>query len=321
MRRLRALVGLGGLGLTAWLVWDVGPQAIGGALGDLGWRVGLLMLPQVLVNLLDAAGWRYAFPGRAPGLVPLAGGRIAGEAINVTTPTATLGGEPVKAWFVTRLGIPLDEGVTSVVVAKTALVASQLAFLAIGLGLAAWQLRLDSGLLAVMAGLTAYGVVSVAILVWAQQHGLLRAGPRVVGWLGIKAAARLAALDAQLRGFYRGQPARLSLTCLFHLFGWLSGAIEVWLGLLLLGQPVDAVTAVVIEAFVSGVRSASFLIPASLGTQEGGLVTIFVACGLSAQAGLTFGLVRRLREAVWTAVGYAVLAAWGQGRTPGRDAD
>jgi hypothetical protein len=35
-----------------------------------------------------------------------------------------------------------------------------------------------------------------------------------------------------------------------------------------------------------------------------------VAFGLGAEAGLTFGLIRRLREAVWAALGYAFLVVW-----------
>ena len=51
-----------------------------------------------------------------------------------------------------------------------------------------------------------------------------------------------------------------------------------------------------IEAFGTGVRFATFLVPASLGVQEGGFVVTFVALGLSAADGVAFGLVRRLRE-------------------------
>jgi hypothetical protein len=268
------------------------------------------MVPQILVSVLDGAGWRYAFPGTTPRLAPLVAGRLAGEAVNATTPTATMGGEPVKAWLVTRLGVPLDEGIASVLIAKTALVVSQLAFLVLGLGLGVWWRQLGPGLLLLMVGLTAYAVVSVGILIWAQARGLLGAGRRILAWLGVAAGDRLVRLDAHLRGFYRGRRDRLGLTLLFHLLGWLAGVIEVWWGLALLGQPVDLPTAVVIEAFVSGVRSASFVIPASLGAQEGGLVAISLACGLPGETGLTFGLIRRLREAVWAAAGYAVVVAW-----------
>jgi hypothetical protein len=39
-------------------------------------------------------------------------------------------------------------------------------------------------------------------------------------------------------------------------------------------------------------------------------VGIFLGFGLSAGAGLAFGLVRRLRELLWAVAGYTVLVAW-----------
>jgi hypothetical protein len=50
------------------------------------------------------------------------------------------------------------------------------------------------------------------------------------------------------------------------------------------------------------------MIPAHLGALESGLVGAFVALGLDAGAGLSFILVRRVRELVWIAIGFIVLA-------------
>jgi hypothetical protein len=55
---------------------------------------------------------------------------------------------------------------------------------------------------------------------------------------------------------------------------------------------------------------ATFLIPASLGVQGGGFVGIFVGFGLSASTGMAFGVIRRMREAVWSVLGYTFLVAW-----------
>jgi glycosyltransferase 2 family protein len=78
-----------------------------------------------------------------------------------------------------------------------------------------------------------------------------------------------------------------------------------------LGLPVSPATALLIEAFGTGVRFASFMVPAHLGALEGGHVAIFVALGMTAPAGLTFSLVRRVREAAWTTVGLIALTALG----------
>jgi glycosyltransferase 2 family protein len=321
MRWLRTLAAAAGVAVLGWLVWEIGPGALSAQFRLLSWRLPVLLLPYALVATLDAAGWRYAFPGRLPSLPLLIAVRLAGEAVNVTTPTATLGGEPVKAWLLTRAGVPIEDGLASVVVAKTALVVSHLAFIVVGLALAARQSPPGSPLLGVMAVLTGVGAVAVGGFVWAQQHGLFGASSRVLAWLGLGpgVTTHLHRLDDQLRAFYRDHRGRFALALLFHFLGWAAGSVEVWVALTLLGPPVGFGTAVVIEAFISAIRSATFLVPASLGVQEGGFVGLFVAFGLGAETGLTFGLIRRVREAVWAALGYAFLVAW-RGR-PDRTAE
>jgi putative membrane protein len=318
MRWLRALALAAGVAVLGWLVWEIGPGALWAQLRALSWRLPVLLLPYALVAVLDAAGWRYAFPARLPALPLLVLVRLAGEAVNVTTPTATLGGEPVKAWLLARARVPLEEGLTSVVVAKTALVVSHLAFLALALVLAAGQAPAGSGLLGALATITGVGVVAVGGFVWAQQHGLFGTSSRMLGWLGLGpgVVGRLERLDEQLRIFYRHQRGRFGLALLFHFLGWVAGSVEVWLALAFLGSPVGFGTALIIEAFVTAIRSATFLVPASVGAQEGGFVGIFVAFGLGAGPGLTFGLIRRMREAAWTALGYGILVSW-RGRPDG----
>ena len=317
MTWLRTLAVLAGLGVAAWLAWEVGPAALIGELRRLSWRLGLLMLPQALVSVLDAAGWRYGFPGRLPPLGPLITMRLAGEAVSDTTPTGTLGGDALKAWLAGRAGIPLRDGLVSVVVAKTALVGSQVLFLVQGLALVAIGPAPSRGLHAVLAILAGVGALASAGFVWAQRHGLFRVGGRALGWLGLPGGATGAAarLDEDLRTYYRERRGRLLWSVALHLLGWMVGALEVWLALGFLGVPIPMSTALVIEAAATGIRSAGFLVPGSLGIQEGGLVGIFAALGLGGSMGLTFGVIRRIREAVWALAGYACLVAW---RAPGR---
>lgn len=314
---LRSAAALAGLGVALWLVWAVGPATLAAEMRRLSWRLGVLMLPQGLVTILDAAGWRYSFPGRLPRLAPLIGARLAGEAVNDTTPTGTVGGEPLKAWLVARgHGLPLEEAMASVVIAKTAFVAAQVAFLGLGLAFAAGHLHPAPALTRFLAALLGVGGAAGGGFIWAQQLGLFTRSRRALAWLGVGSAGGLVGIDRSLRAFYRGRPGRFTLAVAFHFLGWVAGSLEVWLALRFLGHSVDLATALVIEALATGIRSASFLVPASIGVQEGSLVAIFAGFGLGAGAGLAFGLVRRLREAVWAAAGYVVLAAW-PGPRPG----
>ena len=86
-------------------------------------------------SVLDAAGWRVTFVHFRPKLWLLYLARLIGEAMNSITPTAYLGGEPVKRLVLQRFGVPLTEGATSVILAKTALTIAQIAFVVVGVAL------------------------------------------------------------------------------------------------------------------------------------------------------------------------------------------
>ncbi|HSE95895.1 MAG TPA: lysylphosphatidylglycerol synthase domain-containing protein [Methylomirabilota bacterium] len=314
VRAVRIGALLAGLAVAAWLVWRVGLETLVAQLSGLGWGLGLIMLPHVIVSVLDAAGWRYAFPGRLPALGPLIAIRLAGEAVNGTTPTGSMGGDAVKVWLVGRVGagVRLGESLVSVVVAKTTLLGAQVAFLALGF-VVAWQLIGIPRAVTVFLGvLTGLGVLAVGGFLWAQQHGLFQAATRVLAALGAgsRTTGVTRRLEGRLRVYYRGRRRRVLASGALHLLGWVAGAVEVWVALTLLGSPVAFTTALVIEAGITGVRSASFLVPASIGVQEGSVVALFVALGLGASLGLTFAIVRRIREALWVVAGYVCLAAW-----------
>jgi hypothetical protein len=76
-----------------------------------------------------------------------------------------------------------------------------------------------------------------------------------------------------------------------------------------LDVPASMLTALVIEALGSGVRFATFLVPASLGAFEGANAAAFGALGFGAATGLAFSLVRRARQIVWIVIGLIVLIA------------
>lgn len=302
-----------GLAMLAILVWHNDPASLFASIRQLSWRLLIVVaFPFALVNLLDTLGWRFAFRRDGVPIRTLFSARLAGEAFNLTTPTASVGGEAVKAWLVRR-HVGYDESFPAVIVAKTTITIAQGLLLLVGLACAWRLLPHDSQLLRVMAWLLALEVLAVAAFVLAQVSGAMGGGGRAlarVPWLA-HLAARLGRVGDSLAQFYRTEPARLALSILFHFLGWLLGALEAWLILNLLGVEVSLVTATLIEAFSTGIRFATFMVPASLGALEGGHVAVFAALGLGASVGMSFSLVRRLREATWIGVGLLALAAHG----------
>src|SRR5262249_19064764 len=122
-------------------------------------------------------------------------------------------------------------------------------------------------------------------------------------------------VDHGLAWFYRREPRRLALSITFHFVAWMLGAVEAYLILRFLGLDVSFTTATVIEAFGTGVRFLTFMIPGSLGALESSYVATFVALGLPPAAGVSFGLTRRLRELVWALAGLILFAVMRPKRT------
>ena len=309
---VRLLLLVAGLSVVGYLVNQIGPEVVWSALRSLSWRLLLVFLfPTSVVVLLDTVAWRFTFLRRPCALHYLLGVRLAGEAVNLGTPTASVGGEPVKAYLL-RPGVPLREGLASVIVDKTTTVTALVLFLAIGLLGGAGLLPFSSPLMLTMLTLLGLEIVCVAGFVIVQLAGVVGRGGR---WLArfrlapARGQAVLEGMDEALRAIYLGHQRRLVVSVLFHLLAFALGALEIYLVVRLLDVPISPWSALAIGAFGSAVKFFSFMIPASLGALEGGNIAIFAAFGLGGAVGLTYTLVRRLREIVWITVGFALLSA------------
>jgi uncharacterized protein (TIRG00374 family) len=324
-RWLRPLLVLTGLAMVGYLVAQIGPEVIWASFVTLGWWLPVVLtVPYALAAAVDTLAWRVLLPMPVPFLTLLRA-RLAGEAVSLATPTMTVGGDPLKAYLL-RPWLPLRQGFASVIADKTTVVAAQVVFLAAGLAGACFAPPAGGRLLALMSGLLVIEIVAVSGFVLVQASGALGGGGRLLGRLGQRMGMGggervqrgLGDLDCALAALYRDGRRRLVASTVVHVVAWAAGALEIYLVQSLLGAPTSLGVALIIESFASGVKFASFMVPASLGALEGGYVLLFDAFGLSAAAGLTYVLVRRLREIAWAIVGFAALGVSGRAtmRTP-----
>ncbi|MFI5326574.1 MAG: flippase-like domain-containing protein [Candidatus Rokuibacteriota bacterium] len=316
-RWFRPLLIVTGLALVGYLVAQIGPAAIWSSFVTLGWRLPIVLaFPYALAAAVDTLAWRLLLPTPVPFLLLLRA-RLAGEAVSLATPTMSVGGDPLKAYLL-RPRLPLLDGFVSVIADKTTVVAGQVIFLALGL-LAATSMAAppEGRLLPVMAGLLVVEVLAVGGFALVQASGALGGGGRLLGRLakrvGVGGGDRfeqgLGDLDRALAELYRHRWRRLVASAIVHAVAWATGGLEIYLVLSLLGTPAPLGIALIVESFASGVKFASFMVPASLGALEGGYVVFFEAFGLGATAGLSYVLVRRLREITWAVVGFLALGA------------
>mgnify|MGYP003694422953 CR=1 FL=1 len=196
-RVVRPLIVVVGVGVIAYLGHQIGFAAILDSIRTLSWRLLVVVcFPYALTATLDAAAWRLAFVDHVPPFAKIWIARLAGEAVNATTPTASVGGEPVKA-FLLRHWVPMPQGLASVIVDKTAIVTGQGLFLVLGLVLARTVVPVSGPVLTAMTillGLEAVGLtgfVVVQLLGAAGRGGVCSHGsawdrPRAIrsGWKG-----------------------------------------------------------------------------------------------------------------------------------------
>jgi glycosyltransferase 2 family protein len=327
MAVVRLLLVVIGIGTLLALLWRIGPSRIVNVLHDVGAEGLLLLLPSVGIYLLDARGWQATLPPEVPAvpLWRLFVIRMAGEAVNLTTPTGYMGGEPVNSYLLMRDRVPSAVAVASVVTAKTTMTVAQVLFILLGVGLATqrpWPPAMATAVSALLLGVSVgLGVLATGavVLILLQRQGftrLLLAMRRRLGvrlrWLDARRKT-IANVDQHMMAAYRDRQAMVWSSTVWFLLGWLMEGVEVYVILACLGSPPAPLHAVGLASLSVAVKASTFFIPGSLGAQEGGNVLLAMAYGYTDTVGMAFALLRRFREVVWIVFGLVCLTWLGKG--------
>jgi hypothetical protein len=123
-----------------------------------------------------------------------------------------------------------------------------------------------------------------------------------------KLAAKIAPLRSHMQRYLILHPGRFVAAVVLCALGYSCGAIEVFLACHYMGIPMPALTALCVEVLSNAVEGMLFFVPAKLGTQEAGKTAIFHLLGYPAAQGLAFGLIRHVREFIWSSAGFAIFA-------------
>ena len=330
---LRYLLLVLGLLTLVLIVWHIGPGRIYEAASQLG-PVALLiiLIPSVIMYVVEAYGWKVTL-GPSAKAIPfwrVLAIRTAGEVVNMTTPTAYVGGEPLKAYLLKKHNVPMVEGLASVVIAKTTMTIAEVLFILLGISLAFWTVGADgsSGQM-VAAALLSVGLLlfGIAAFIFVQRRGLFTWLLGVLRKIGLRIGyleareEKLRSLDRTILEFYtHNRPAFYSSTGFFFL-GWMAEVLEVYVIISYLGGPAMALSAISIGALSVFIKGGTFFIPGSLGAQDGGNLLLLKAFGYSDVTGITFALLRRFRELVWIGIGLLCLAMIDRGHRSLRDSD
>ena len=306
---------LGGIALLGWMVGQVGLRDLLASFQIVGFWLVPFFLLEIIPDLLHTAGWAACFQGyqRRLRLWQLYGIRLAGNAINQVTPTATLGGEVVKVLLL-QPTLPRAQVTAAVVIDKASITLAQMFYLAFGLVYTMGHLPLSSELqwaLSLTIGLISLGLLGFVAF---QRYGLLsklvsqvcrlKYTPRKLHQL----SQHLAPLDAQLMAYYTAHPWRFGGSLLWHFVAFVCAGSKTYILLrLLLGyQAPGWFEALMVAMAVAALDQMFFLVPARLGTLEGARVLVLSAVGIPQVFGLTFGLIARLESLCWNGIGLLI---------------
>lgn len=307
-----ALALLAGVVAAVYLVWQVGFDAVFGAVARAG--VGgllLLCLSALCVFVALAFAWYFLLPPQERRPVrDLYLARLVRDSIAEISPFSPVGGMVAAARLLILKGMNPAYAAASVAGDATTEAMAQVAFLALGLGVGITRFGHMQGAEPVtrwMIAVLLLAVPAIALLIFLQKKG---AG------FAERIAARFFPLAKEGIGFRDaiGQlydsKTRLAISSSLHLLSWVSAGVITWLSFRLVGGHISLLDAVALEALLCTLRSIAAPVPAAIGVQEWGYAMLAPLFGLPAEMGVAVSLLKRAREIV---VGVPALLYW-QGR-------
>ncbi len=302
--RWRSAVGLaiGAAVLAATLIY-AGAGAVVRTLEGLR-LAGLLIIVLVHVPIVAFMGiaWRQA-TGGAPmaSLRRFMWARAVRDAAAETLPFSQIGGFVLGARALRLSDSTALRGVLSMSVDLVVELAAKLPYALAGV-LALLALAPGSGLMRPLGIGLALTVLAVAVpVLWRRRLGnMFQRVIRKVShrWPVLASLRRMHAhgdINTVLDDIL-SHGARLGAAFVLHLSCWFLGAAELWLVFDLLGKPVSAARALVIDSVVAGLRTFVFMVPAAAGVQEASYVLACAVFGIAPAAAVAASLARRARD-------------------------
>ncbi|HVV27302.1 MAG TPA: lysylphosphatidylglycerol synthase domain-containing protein [Rhizomicrobium sp.] len=306
MTRTRLFLFLAGLTLLAGLAAWAGMGAVLRALVLLGAgglaAITLIHLPVLL--MMGLAWWSVGRDARGARPHRFIAARLVRDCVAEVLPFSQVGGFVGGLRLLSLLGTDAAAGAFALFADLVIEFAAKLLYALAGV-LALAGLEPGASLLAPLAlGLALAVAAGAAAISLRGQLAVLvdrLAGGMVRRWAprsGIETGPALAACFAL---------SRAAPGFAIHLFCWLFGAAEAWLTFHLMGVPVTAGEALVIDSLGTTLRTFGFLVPGAAGVQEAAYVLVCALFGLGPAQAVAFSLARRARDLV---IGIPGLAAW-----------
>ena len=289
----------------------------------------------IFVYALNALAWKATIEGNIGGKMPVSFWRlyrltITGYALNYATPVGGLGGEPYRIMELSK-DIDSQHATSSVILYAMMHFFAHFWF---------WFISIFIYLALVLVGdmpmTTAIGIILSVIVVFCllafylfskgYRNGLVKYILGVVAKIpGLKKwtlrfwarhSKAIENIDEQIASLHHQDKGAFYKSLLLEYSSRVVQSLEVMFMLLLFGVDCGGglggltltfLHSILIVAFTTLFANLIGFLPMQLGVQEGGFVLSIAALGLSAALGIFVGIICRVREIIWIAIGMALM--------------
>lgn len=293
----------------------------------MGWAFLFLMFFPALIQYgLFALAWQYSLNGEVPKFIKIFLASIAGDSVSYILPGTVIAGEPLKAYYL-KSHAGMHSSTASVIISKTTRAISMVVFVVFSLAAFLYFYQIPVYIETSLGIVLFLITVGTLIFLYLQKVGIFSG---LISWINRiwlperlekkknsfieKKGHHLEKLDDQLISFYKTESGRFYFTVVISIAAWAIGGLEIYLFMKFLGLPVTMLKALAIESLSLIINTCFLFMPAGMGTQEAGKVFIFKLLGMLAETGFVIGLLRRMRELVWTFLGLGVCAVYKSAR-------
>ena len=241
---------------------------------------------------------------------------ISGFALNYTTPCGLMGGEPYRIMEL-KPYIGTSKATSSVILYVMMHIFSHFWFwfLSIFLYIAVYPVGVSMGIL--LGVIAAFCLLAFYFFSHGYRTGMAKKSikmlthvPFVKKWArGFIASKQdtLEQIDEQIAMLHRQHKSTFYASLVLELSSRIIQSFEIYLILKAFAADVSVVDSILIMAFSSLFSNLIFFTPMQLGSREGGLALAVDGLHLSGALGVYTGLVTRLRELVWIAIGIMLI--------------
>jgi len=287
--------------------------------GDTWQQILLYIVIQVAMFFLLSYRWKLVLKSQGMkkvSLFRLNNYKLVGYGVSYITPTAKIGGEPVRAGLLsTREGIHFDKALSSVVIDKTLELTTSALFFVIGgiFMLMSFAIPKQLGIVVILVSIffvIIFGIFNYRMIIG--KSFFLKA----FYLLGFSKIKKLSKFTKKLRDFeklvikfYHKDRKFLVYTFLVSLVSWCLMYLEFRTAGLMVGQNLSALQIFLIFSFVG----AAYLvpIPMALGALEAGQISVFSLIDVRTATGVALSLLVRLKDMIISVIGLLLLTFYG----------